>query len=887
MDKGRSRQLTFCIAILIVSFSIPCLTSAFEFDVRHNFPEHIQGNSGIYLQYRNGSNYVDLINNNPFGGGGLSNDYVFVNPDLTDPDHFPVILAYEYNNPVPSLNQISAAPSCTPRNNINADAVIRINLPDTGGQVQITGSCGKSSSEDVYFTIYKGAGNYSSPVWSTWNSGTIDVTIPYSKGEQLFFATNSGTSCGANLPYWKDLKLIITPVAAFSGMPKTGQAPLTVAFTDQSTGSPTGWAWYFGDEDYTASWTEMNGSSGWSARRGHTSVAMPDGSIVLMGGFSGGGYVSYNDTWRSTDNGGTWMLMNASSGWSERFIHTSMAMPDGSIVLMGGCYPDGPCYNDTWRSVDSGSTWILINASAGWSPRGGHTSVVMPDGSIVLMGGWSIGPDFNDVWRSFDNGTTWTLVNASAGWFPRGGHTSVVMPDSSIVLMGGIGPLNNETWTSIDNGATWTKMNSSSGWSMRYRHTSVTMPDGSIILLGGLGNEGFAILKNDTWRSTDNGKTWDLINESSGWSARWDHTSVAMPDGSIVLFGGGMNDTWRFQPVGSSAQNPSHTYTMPGIYNVALQAYNFGGYNSTRKAGYITATNVTSKIGIFRPTSGICSLDTNGNYVWEVSDKSLSWGLPNDTPVIGDWNGDGKDGIGIFRSSSGIWSLDSNENFAWEGSDVSLSWGLPGDIPVIGDWNGDNKDDIGIFRPSSGVWSLDSNGNFAWEVSDTSLFWGWPGDIPVMGDWNGDGKDEIGIFRPNYLLASSSMFSLDSNGNFVWELSDTSVNWGLPNDVPVLGDWNGNGTTKIGIFRPTSGIWSLDSNGNYIWEVSDKSSSWGLANDQPVIGDWNGDGKDDIGIFRPSNGIWSLDSNGNFAWEGSDMSLFWGLPNDKTGVGKY
>jgi len=29
-----------------------------------------------------------------------------------------------------------------------------------------------------------------------------------------------------------------TPAAAFSGTPTTGQAPLTVKFTDQSTGSP-------------------------------------------------------------------------------------------------------------------------------------------------------------------------------------------------------------------------------------------------------------------------------------------------------------------------------------------------------------------------------------------------------------------------------------------------------------------------------------------------------------------------------------------------------------------------------------------------------------------------------------------------------------------------
>jgi len=141
----------------------------------------------------------------------------------------------------------------------------------------------------------------------------------------------------------------------------------------------------------------------------------------------------------------------------------------------------------------------------------------------------------------------------------------------------------------------------------------------------------------------------------------------------------------------------------------------------------------SSRIGIFRPSSGIWSLDANGNFAWEPSDTSLSWGMPNDIPVIGDWNGDGMDGLGIFRPSSGIWSIDSNENFIWEPSDKSLSWGMPGDTPVVGDWNSDGKDGIGIFRPSSGIWSIDSNENFIWEPSDKSLSWGLPNDKPIVG----------------------------------------------------------------------------------------------------------------------------------------------------------
>jgi len=38
-----------------------------------------------------------------------------------------------------------------------------------------------------------------------------------------------------------------TPVANFTGTPTSGAPPLTVAFTDQSTNSPTSWSWTFGD----------------------------------------------------------------------------------------------------------------------------------------------------------------------------------------------------------------------------------------------------------------------------------------------------------------------------------------------------------------------------------------------------------------------------------------------------------------------------------------------------------------------------------------------------------------------------------------------------------------------------------------------------------------
>jgi PKD repeat protein len=79
---------------------------------------------------------------------------------------------------------------------------------------------------------------------------------------------------------------------------------------------------------------------------------MPDGSIVLMGGFNDTALL--NDLWRSTDKGQTWAQVQ-NAGWSGRFHHTSVAMPDGSIVLMGGL-DDSAIQNDTWRFQPAGSS---------------------------------------------------------------------------------------------------------------------------------------------------------------------------------------------------------------------------------------------------------------------------------------------------------------------------------------------------------------------------------------------------------------------------------------------------------------------------------------------------------------------------------------------------
>jgi PKD repeat protein len=68
------------------------------------------------------------------------------------------------------------------------------------------------------------------------NAGTYTVTLK---------ATSD--SCSDVETKTNYITVSTTPVANFVGNPTSGSSPLTVNFTDQSTGNPTAWDWNFGD----------------------------------------------------------------------------------------------------------------------------------------------------------------------------------------------------------------------------------------------------------------------------------------------------------------------------------------------------------------------------------------------------------------------------------------------------------------------------------------------------------------------------------------------------------------------------------------------------------------------------------------------------------------
>jgi len=81
---------------------------------------------------------------------------------------------------------------------------------------------------------------------------------------------------------------------------------------------------------------------------------------------------------------------------------------------------------------------------------------------------------------------------------------------------------------------------------------------------------------------------------------------------------------------------------------------------------------------------------------------------------------------------------------------------------------------------------------------------GAPGEIPVVGDWNGDGVDDFGAYDP--LTATWTLRYVDGSG-LAWV---AQTMYGQPGNLPVVGDWNGDGTSDLGVWDPTTATWTLD-----------------------------------------------------------------------------
>jgi hypothetical protein len=333
------------------------------------------------------------------------------------------------------------------------------------------------------------------------------------------------------------------------------------------------------------------------------------------------------------------------------------------------------------------------------------------------------------------------------------------------------------------------------------------------------------------------------------------------------------------------------SYIDTNLLNSTTYCYRIRSYNSAGSSAYSNESCAK--------TLAASSLDTTAPVLSNgASSAMLAAGtkeptLSLTTNVVNDL----VDKVGIYRPSTGEWFLDQNGNGTWDGCEVDIcvqSFSAAGALPVVGDWDGSEFTKLGLFLPSTSQWQLDLNGDRTWDgcaLDKCQESFGESGDMPVAGKWTTAGSERIGTFRTDngtWYLDASGNGKLNCLGDYCFRFSNYANG-----DIPVAGDWTGSGTSRVGLYRPSTAQWFLDRNGSRSWNGCSKDTcvnDFGAPGDLPITGDWSGNGISKIGIFRPSTQEWMLDLNGNGSWDGCDVDLCvsgFGAEGDVPVVGRW
>ncbi|MEV4685894.1 FG-GAP repeat domain-containing protein [Streptomyces kurssanovii] len=261
-----------------------------------------------------------------------------------------------------------------------------------------------------------------------------------------------------------------------------------------------------------------------------------------------------------------------------------------------------------------------------------------------------------------------------------------------------------------------------------------------------------------------------------------------------------------------------------------------------------------------------------------------------ETPLSGDFNGDGKDDVVTFAHGPGadVYVALSNG----DGFGPATVWhdffSQRHEVPAVGDVNGDGFDDIVTFTQGAeaDVYVALSNGvdGFGGGVKWHEFF-APAGEFPALGDVDGDGRDDLVTFTQGASADVYVAFSDGSSGFGPGQLVHEHFAPGA--EQPRVGDVTGDGRDDIVAFTQGSDadVFVAVSDGARFGGGRLWNEFFAPAGEFPYVGDFDGDGKDDIVTFtrNAEADVYVALSNGADGFvQGAKWHDYFGLPGETT-----
>ena len=207
-------------------------------------------------------------------------------------------------------------------------------------------------------------------------------------------------------------------------------------------------------------------------RRSHTLTLLPNGLVIIAGG---NWYVSRDDLYNYASN--TWLN---GPGQQSLYYRTATVLGNGKVLFAGGIETLGGTTalsaSLLYDPFTPPGEVDLVFASLMTRGRSNHTATLLPNGKVLIAGGYINGdPEFSS--EIYDPTTNvWSTTNNMLT--ARRSHTSTLLPNGLVLVVGGSGGISAELYDPST--GVWSTAGNTSGNS----HTATLLPNGKVLVVG-------------------------------------------------------------------------------------------------------------------------------------------------------------------------------------------------------------------------------------------------------------------------------------------------------------------------------------------------------------------------------------------------------------------
>jgi hypothetical protein len=169
------------------------------------------------------------------------------------------------------------------------------------------------------------------------------------------------------------------------------------------------------------------------ARAAHTATLLPDGHVLIAGGCTldscemeedGASAELYDPRGRSFQKTG--------GMGTERVSHTATLLRDGKVLLAGGWDRDGPLANAELYDPAAGT---FSPTGRMFTHRAAHTATKLRDGRVLIAGGYNGNQSVPSA--EIYNPRTETFTRTGSMVTPRSAHAAAFLPNGQVLVTGG------------------------------------------------------------------------------------------------------------------------------------------------------------------------------------------------------------------------------------------------------------------------------------------------------------------------------------------------------------------------------------------------------------------------------------------------------------------